>query len=188
MQRPLLALATLVVLPTVAHASEPMAEGVFVGWTNVQTRSFFRATPMRTAVELGWARTIDEARTGLPLELAAGLRGALPDDAGGVPGELFVRARLVARLGYWEPALGPELGWSGLARLGSPPGGLPDDIDRVEGARLGGLYLGFDAAPLRFRFGRVTASVFELLLGAGLWPAGGVLRVEFSWLQLGVAL
>ena len=134
--------------------------------------------------------------TGLPFRLGIGARFAPPNtspvSAPRFPAELFVQLQLHARIGPWDPVVGPELGVSGLTDLGWTRGTLPDDLFVLEQARVGLWYAAFTAAPLRYcwRFERwsLTTSLLAVTLGTTLSPPGASSRTELSFLQLGVAL
>jgi hypothetical protein len=116
------------------------------------------------------------------------VRLALPRGAASVPLELYARALLSARWGSWMPAVGPELGLSGLSILEPRTTGLPEDIDALEGERLGNVYLAFHAAPLRFAVRGFTVSALELQWGTTFTPPGGTLRLQLGLLHVGVPL
>lgn len=180
------ALAAALVTPA-AHADTvvPSENRLTVGLTSLSFGSFFRGTPSAYALEAGYGFL---RPGGFPLELGGGLRASTGRAGVAVPLEVFGRARFIGQLGYWEPAVGPELGWSGLSALSPRRDGLPEDLDRVEAGRLSAVYFSFDAAPLRFRFGRFTASAFELSVGSTVWPLGSAVRTEFGLLHLGYVL
>jgi hypothetical protein len=149
--------------------------------------SYLREVPDQLAVELAydWSGPLGVQGwlVGGGARLARG-RADLP-----LPGELFVRARLEAGpgLGPWRPALGPEVGVSGLGAP-QPDWSVPVELHRLELGRVSPLYLAMHAAPARFRFGRLTISALELSIGAGLRPLGGSVRWEVGWARVGWSL
>jgi hypothetical protein len=175
--RPWILLAAL--LPCVASAA---GHEVSLGVTTVSTSSFFRSTASRWGLDAGYAYGLGAWRLG------GGVRLALPRGAASVPLELYARALLSARWGSWMPAVGPELGLSGLSVLEPRTTGLPEDIDALEGERLGNVYLAFHAAPLRFAVRGFTVSALELQWGTTFTPPGGTLRLQVGLLHVGVPL
>ena len=175
------------VLPTPARADGTARDEhrLSFGLAAVSFGSFFRGTPTELAPELGWGWYREG---GIPVEVGGGLRGTLPRAGVVVPMEIFARARWNGRLGFWSPMVGPELGWSGLARLSPREDGLPQDLDRVESQRLGGLYLSFDAAPLRFQLNHCTLSLLEISLGSTLTPVGSAVRMDVGLVYVGYNL
>lgn len=176
----------VVLLAALAWATPSLAESPHsfgVGVSHISYGGIFRASPSRTALELGWAYTPEHFWRELPLSFGAGVRAALPDGVG-VPFEGFGRVRLTAPLKAWRPAVGFELGVGGFATPAPREDGLPNDFDAFE--NLGAVYYGFDVAPLRFRFGRFQVSAFELQLATTLGSQGGALRTRLGWLQVEV--
>ncbi|HZI03690.1 MAG TPA: hypothetical protein VEZ71_06690, partial [Archangium sp.] len=101
----------------------------------------------------------------------------------------YARAQLTANLGVWRPAVGPELGLSGLRIVAQSNAGIPSDYPNTLAERFGPAYVAIHAAPLRFAFGRFTASALELQWGTQLTPRpGSVLRLQLGLLQVGVML
>jgi len=87
------------------------------GYAQLQYSSFERPSRPFQLAELSYQRPA--AGPG-PLARAPPRRGAAggpPTPTPPVPVEGFIRAQLTARLGPWEPAVGPEIGFSGLAHL-----------------------------------------------------------------------
>lgn len=122
-------------------------------------------------------------------EVGGGLRAGRQRTGVTVPGELFIRARLEGRIGnlVWRPAVGPELGITGLTEDSPRQDGLPDDLDRAFAARRSPVYLAIDLAPLRFTYRGFTLSAMEVALGAPLFPTGTTLRTELTLVSLGYA-
>lgn len=170
-------------LPLGARAQE---HRVSAGVTSVSYGSFFRGTGDQWAADLGWAMTPAFLPDGM--EVGAGLRATTGRTGVTLPLEVYGALRFVARIGPWQPAAGPELGLSGLARFSPRTDGFPGDLDQMEGQRLSPLYVSFGAAPLRFRFGRWTLSALELGLGAPLFPSGTALRTQLGFVSFGGSL
>lgn len=168
-----------VLLPGVAVAA---GHEVSLGATTVSTSSFFRSTARRWGLDASYAHELGAWRLG------GGLRLALPGGAAAVPLELYARALLTARLGSWTPAVGPELGLSGLSVLEPLRSRLPEDISDTEAERLGPVYLALHTAPLRFTVRDFTVSALELHWGTTLSPPGATLRLQLGLLHVGVKL
>ena len=168
--------------------AEPGPHRVWVGHAEPSYSTFFTSFATRPWLELGWSYELPRERVKLPLELAAGLRGTTPFRSG-LPLEGWARVRLVGRIGFWRPAVGPEIGLTGRPVLpATRVDGLPNDLDGFEQERLSPFFLSFEAAPLRFGFGRLIVSALELGLGTTLGPPGASLRTSLSWLRVEVAL
>jgi hypothetical protein len=135
----------------------------------------------RLSLEATWSREAGSWRLG------AGVRWA-PAGRGSFPVELYARALLSTRLGPWRPAVGPELGLSGLPVIRLPTNGLPGDLPERQAAQLGPAYVALHAVPLRFAFGRFTASTLELQWGTSLNRPGSTLRLQLGLLHLGMTL
>jgi hypothetical protein len=155
-----------------------------VGAAALTTMDFLRPHTGRIAVDAAYAYRTERWLLG------GGLRYAFPRDTAALPLELYGRALLVGRMGAWAPALGPELGLTGLAVISSDTWapGLPDDFERRQAGLLGPVYLSFHAAPLRFEIGAFTLSALELQLGANFPPLGSSLRLQVDLLHVGVRL
>jgi hypothetical protein len=171
----------LLLSATVAAAAEP--NEISAGATTTTYGSYSRGSVRRFGLEVGYLRSI-----GPTLQVGGGLRTAAPLTGAAFPFEVFARGRLVARIGPWEPAAGPELGVSGYTNLDPPPG-LPTDRFADEQARVSPLYLAFDAAPLRFRvLERFVVSALELQIGVTLTPPGAVSRLQLGLITVGGTL
>ncbi|MBX5484781.1 MAG: hypothetical protein IRZ16_23405 [Myxococcaceae bacterium] len=163
----------------------PSGHRFTAGLAQVAYSSFFRSASDPFAFEAAWSWL---ARPNLlSAEVGAGLRVAPGRQGVSLPLEVFARARFVAEVGPWLPAVGPELGVSGLARLSPRSDRLPYDLDNEEAKRLSPFYAGIDAAPLRFGFGHFVLSALEIGLGAALGPPGGAVRTRITLLQVGYA-
>lgn len=104
-----------------------------------------------------------------------------------LPLEVFLQARLRARVGPWEPMVGPELGLSGLSVLYRRI--IPaEGEDPKEQSRLSPVYLAIGAAPLRFRFGRFTVSALEFHVGTISFPHNSAVRLQLGLLHGGIQL
>ncbi len=141
----------------------------------------YNVTAPRLALEAAWSREAGSWRLG------AGVRWA-PAGRGAFPVELYARALLSTHLGSWRPAVGPELGLSGLPVILPPAGGFPEDLSERQSAQLGSAYVALHAVPLRFAFGRFTASALELQWGTSLNRPGSTLRLQLGLLHLGMTL
>jgi len=161
-------------------ADPPPPHGISLGIGAVSYVSFFSGSPARAGLDLAYEH-------GLPRWLLrAGLRATLPGERTPVPAELYVQLQLSAAIGAWEPAIGPELGVSGLTGLGllRPP--LPPDLNEIEQLRVSPFYLAVAAAPLRFRLGRFALSALELHWGPTLVPPGAAGRFHLGFLRVTV--
>jgi hypothetical protein len=132
------------------------------------------------------------------------MRWAL-SDGGELPFELYACALLSMRLGFWQPAVGPELAvlalrvGAGVQRRGAPAAlmnltGLfgdrlgfltPEHPSPVEGPALG---LGLTLAPARFTLGNTQVSLLELGVGLGTDRPGLGLLYGLTLLEVSVAL
>lgn len=147
--------------------------------------------PSRGAIDLAFHREWTPSRLPLPLRLGAGFRVPTSFAHATVPGELYFRAQLVARMGPWAPVVGPQVGLSGLTRhvrLWNSSDNFPDDLAREQERKVGPVYVAMEAAPLRFEVGAWSVSAFELLLGGSLFPAGGAARLQVGFFSLGRSL
>jgi hypothetical protein len=177
-----------------AHATSPATTPspeprrhleVTVGAVGHVLALFPSVTPPRLALDVALHYRLEVGSRPDLLELAAGMRLAPAGDSA-LPLEGYGRVLLVAPLGAWRPAIGPELGVSGLTRLMRPP--YADDLHDQREAGLGPFYLAISAAPLRFQHGRFTLSAAEFQVGTGLFQPGGALRLQVGLLYLGGTL
>ena len=141
----------------------------------------YNASAPRLSLEAAYARELGSWRLG------GGVRWA-PSGRGNLPVELYARALLSTQSGFWRPAVGPELGLSGLPIILPPEGGFPDELSRQQAAQLGPAYVAVHAAPLRFAFRRFTVSALELQWGTTLNRPGSTLRLQLGLLHLGMTL
>jgi len=167
-------------LPGVAAAA---GHEVSLGATAVTLTNggVYNVSSPRLALEAAYARELGSWRLG------GGVRWA-PSGRGNLPVELFARALLSTQSGVWRPAVGPELGLSGLPIIISPVGGFPDDLSRQQAQQLGPAYVALHAVPLRFAFDRFTVSALELQWGTTLNRPGSTLRLQLGLLHLGMTL
>ncbi|OJT19752.1 hypothetical protein BO221_36040 [Archangium sp. Cb G35] len=104
-----------------------------------------------------------------------------------LPLEVFLQARLRARVGPWEPSVGPELGLSGMSVLYRRI--IPaEGEDPQEQSRLSPFYFAIGAAPLRFHFGRFTVSALEFHVGTVSFPHNSAVRLQLGLLHGGIQL
>ncbi|MCY1077883.1 hypothetical protein [Archangium lansingense] len=165
-------------LPGMAAAS---GHELSLGGALFSTSGLSLALPYRPGFEAAYAYQFDTWRLG------GGVRWNL--GGGSPPLEVYARAQLTADMGVWRPAVGPELGLSGLRTVGPAPTGYPNDYQSTRAGLFGPAYVAIHAAPLRFAFGRFTASTLELHWGTLLTPRpGSVLRLQLGLLQVGVML
>jgi hypothetical protein len=146
---------------------------------------FPSATTPRLALDIALHRMMDVGAHPDVVRLTAGVRFSPGGDAH-LPLEGYSRVQLVAPLGAWRPALGPELGISGFTRLMRPP--YADDLFDDREKRLSPFYVAVSAAPLRFQSGRFTLSAAEFQVGTSLLQPGGALRLQLGLLHLGGTL
>ncbi|QRN95175.1 hypothetical protein JRI60_39835 [Archangium violaceum] len=166
-----------------AAGAEPVQE------ISVAVSTMIIQSPLRggsvTAFEAAYQRPVAEAGLGRAVQWGGGLRTGFPFERASLPLEAFVRARLTARLGFWEVAAGPELGLTGFTRLEDFPLWRGGDLSRRDEALSSSLYLAFGAAPLRLRLGRFVVSLAEVQLGSSLLPAGATTRWQLGLVRLG---
>jgi hypothetical protein len=167
-------------LPSLAAAA---GHDVSLGATAVTLTNggVYNVSAFRLGLEAAYARELGAWRLG------GGVRWA-PSGRGNLPVELFARALLSTQAGFWRPAVGPELGLSGLPIILPPAGGFPDDLSRRQAEQLGPAYVALHAVPLRFTFRRFTVSALELQWGTTLNRPGSTLRLQLGLLHLGMTL
>lgn len=182
--RCLVASLALLAAPALAQAGHELSLGV----GDFSYSSFQRGSTPITTFEVAYHRRLAGEGPWRGLRLGGGLRTGLPATRTNFPLEAFVQAQLSARLGPWEPALGPELGVSGFAMLLKSKIILPVEMNALEDARLTPAYVAFVAAPLRFRFGPVVLSALELHLGTSMPFFGQAIRTQLGLVRAGVVL
>jgi hypothetical protein len=165
-------------LPHAALASE---HGVSLGATAVLLTNggAYNVTTPRYGLDATYTYAHETWRLG------AGVRWA-PAGGGALPLELYARAMLGPSVGAWRPAVGPELGLSGLPVITPPRGGLPDDLARLQAGTLAPFYIAVHAQPLRFVFRSFSVSALELQWGTPLHQPGAALRLQLGLLHIGV--
>lgn len=175
--RPWMMLAA-VLLPGMAAAS---GHELSLGGALFSASGLSLALPYRPGLEAAYAYQLGTWRLG------GGVRWNL--GGGEPPLEVYARAQLTADLGVWRPAVGPELGLSGLRLVAPATTGYPNDYPSTRAERFGPAYVAIHAAPLRFAFSRFTVSTLELHWGTQLTPRpGSLLRMQLGLLQVGVML
>lgn len=179
-------LTALVLLATPALAQSENHQFT-LGVGSLSYYSFRRPSAGVTLVEAAYHRPVGQEGPWRMLRIGGGLRTGMPASESHIPLEGFVELQLTAKLGPWEPAVGPELGLSGFGKLIHIP--LPsDDLAGLEDERLGPVYAALHAAPLRLRFGWFAVSALELSVGTSLASPGTALRLHLGLLRLGVSL
>ncbi|OJH37423.1 hypothetical protein [Cystobacter ferrugineus] len=167
-------------LPHAALASE---HGLSLGATAVLLTNggVYNVTSPRLGLEAAYTYGRDAWRLG------GGVRWA-PGGGGSLPAEVYARVLLTAPSGTWRPAVGPEVGLSGLPIIIAPRGGLPDDLAQAQAHKLAPFYVAVHAQPLRFVFRSFTVSALELQWGTPINQPGAALRLQLGLLHLGVVL
>lgn len=189
MHRPSLVLVSLLFAPLAAAAEDGASHPhrVALGVTSVSFLSAQSSSLGAMALELSYGRLLELAGQPGVVALAGGLRAALPGNVGSVVGEVrtvlpveaFVRARLVVPIGWWVPALGPELGFGSFGARVNAFG--PSPVDAAA-------YVAVVASPLRFQVGRVSITALEWQVGTTLPGFGSVLRNSLGLLRIGGSL
>ncbi|WP_395854228.1 hypothetical protein [Cystobacter fuscus] len=120
--------------------------------------------------------------------LGGGVRW-VPRGGGSLPAEVYARVLLTPPSGTWRPAVGPEVGLSGLpAVLPSFRDDLPRELEDERLRRSRPFYIAVHAQPLRFVFRSFTVSALEVQWGTPIHQPGSALRLQFGLLHLGVVL
>lgn len=180
-----IAMLSLLTLPTRALAGE---NELGLGLSGLQYSSFVRQSRIYLSVELSYHRHAAATGPWSALRLGGGLRVGPPTSDTPVPVEGFLQAQLTARFGPWEPAVGPEIGVSGFAKLFQNTFLPPGELYAQEAARLGPAYVAMTLAPLRFVFGAFQVSALQILLGTNAFPFGNTTRMQVIVLQAGMTL
>ncbi|EPX60250.1 hypothetical protein D187_002336 [Cystobacter fuscus DSM 2262] len=119
--------------------------------------------------------------------LGGGVRW-VPGGGGSLPAEVYARVLLTPPSGTWRPAVGPEVGLSGLPINLPSRGGLPNELKDEEARRSRPFYVAVHAQPLRFVFRSFTVSALEVQWGTPIHQPGSALRLQLGLLHLGVVL
>jgi hypothetical protein len=179
-------LPAVVLLATPALA-QPVNHQLTLGAGTLSYASFRRPSTGFTVLEAAYHRPVGQEAPWRSLRIGGGLRTGMPAAESHVPLEGFLQVELTAKVGAWEPAVGPELGLSGFGKLIRIP--LPaDELSGMEDERLGPAYAALHVAPLRLRFGWLALSAMEVSIGTSLTSPGTALRLHLGLLRLGVSL
>lgn len=155
---------------------------VSVGGSLTATSELYLTLPSRPSFEATYLYTLDAWRLG------GGVRWT-PSPGVSLPLELYVRALLSGQVGPWQPAVGPEVGLSGVPVVPTHTNALPADYPDSRLDRFGPVYVALHAAPLRFVYRRFSASALELQWGTHVTPRpGSNLRLQVGLLRVGVSL
>ncbi|WPB73722.1 hypothetical protein KYC5002_32365 [Archangium violaceum] len=180
-------MASVALLAPAAQAQEARQQELTLGATGFSYFSYQRPSAPFLVLEAAYHRRIASEGPWSAVRLGGGVRTGVPGGAI-FPLEGFVQVQLSARIGIWEAMLGPELGLSGYAKLATGTLLPMQELKAQEDARLGPVYVAFNAAPVRLHFGRVVASALELQLGTSPVSFGSAVRVQVGLLKLGVEL
>jgi len=185
--------ATLALLVATAQLPWDGGNEISAGIGTVSYSGFFRGgSPVLTGV-IAYHRFLGEdAESGRPVRIGLGFRFGQPNTSPlptpRFPLEIFLQLQLSARIGLWEPVVGPEAGMSGLTELGRAPSPRPWDMSALEQTRVGLAYVAFTASPFRLHWRWLVVEGPSLTLGTTLTPAGASTRTELSFLSVGVTL
>jgi hypothetical protein len=182
----LLLLAPFIPAEAAAHEHE-----LSLGAATFQYQSFLRssARPAFNVLELAYHHPAGSEGVWNNVLLGGGVRAGLAPLFSDVslPAEVFARARLRARMGFWEVGVGPEIGVSGFAKLRVRP--IPaEGEDEKEAALLSPVYVAVGAAPLRFHLGRFFVSALECHVGTSSFPRSSAIRLHLGLLNVGGTL
>lgn len=180
--------ANLALLTPSARAQEREKHELSLGVGSLGYTSFRRSSESITTLEAAYSQRLGSEGLGRGLRLGGGLRTGWPVANTHVPIEAFARAQLLARWGFFEAAVGAELGVTGFAKLFKPPFVLPVDLNALEDSRMSPVYVSFIASPVRLHFGPVLVSALELGLGTGVPFFGEAVRLQLGLVRLGVEL
>jgi hypothetical protein len=118
-------------------------------------------------------------------EFAFGLRALVASQfPAGAAMEGFGRVGFGPRLGAWNPGLALELGVTAANRIVLDTVSTAPGNDLRNRGEASPLFVAFDAAPLRFRFGRFGFAIASIAAGTDLVNPGRVLRVQLTAVQL----
>ncbi|WP_257450112.1 hypothetical protein [Archangium lipolyticum] len=168
---------------------EARANELTVGATSFLSLASLSSTATRLTLDVAWHHTLGLGERPEGVRLTAGVRASTPGSAE-LPLEGYGRVELVARVGSWVPALGPEVGVSGFTHLDrySESPVYPRGVLGVVQEHQGYVYAGLALAPLRFQLGRFTVSAAELQAATPLKDVGSAVRLQFGLLHLGGTL
>lgn len=159
----------------------PVAQGVSVGVSDFRHIGMMRPSEEVLNLEAAYLRALGTGGFGRHLYVGGGLRFALPGSKPTFPLEAFARAELRTRLGWWEPGMGLELGFSRVAlpwqRVRLP---FATEWFGNDDALTGPFYAAMHAAPLRFHFGRFLVGGPEVQWGPVGPPFGTVQRLQIG--------
>ena len=167
--------------------AEPASHHVSVGLGGLRYYSIFRYSELVATLEASYQRAAGQEGLWRSVYLGGGLRFAVPTGSTYFPLEGFVRAELRARMGFWEPAMGIELGASRIPRL-TWRLVIPLEVIAREDERVGPLYGAVHLAPLRFRVAGLVLGGPEVQVGAVGPPFGGTTRLQVGLLKVEVSL
>lgn len=137
-------------------------------------------------VDSGWFAQVSGDFQWRFVAFGVGLRLALADSDGTVRPEVFGRVSLAPRFGVYAPTIGPELGYSDIARrdLSKSEYLIPGE-DIVYDEISGPLFVTLHAAPLRFHVGAWRLSFLELGVGSAFPRFGRTTRFDVTIAQGG---
>lgn len=160
---------------------EPVAQGVSIGISDFRHLGMQRPSEEVMNLEAAYLRALGTSGLRRHLYVGGGLRFALPTGKTTFPLEAFARTELRARLGWWEPGMGFELGYSRVAlpwqRVRLP---FATEWFGNDDALTGPFYAAIHAAPLRFHFGRFVVGGPEVQWGPAGPPFGSVQRLQIG--------
>ncbi|QRN98127.1 hypothetical protein JRI60_03365 [Archangium violaceum] len=175
--------------PPVKPPPTPPRHELTVGVTSLQYLASQGSSATHHTADIAYHRKLRLGQLPEAVRLGIGVRVGVPDSVT-LPLEAYGRVQLVAKVGPWSPALGPEVGVSGFTRLRrsiespSYPRGLSGALQD----RMGPFYAGITLAPLRFVLGPLTLSAAELQTATPLKDPGSALRLQVGLLYLGGVL
>ncbi|MFY0567377.1 hypothetical protein ACN28E_26610 [Archangium lansingense] len=167
-----------------AEPAEPVAQGISLGFSSFQQIGLWRDSEPAMTLDAAYQRALGTQGPGRHIFVGGGLRYALPSGKTTFPLEVYGRAEIRTRVGFWEPAGGLELGFSRVAlpwqAVRVPMG--EELYEQNDALLTGPLYFAVHAAPLRFHIGRFIIGGPEVQWG----PAGPPFRTA-QRLHIGLA-